>query len=88
MRIRCCASTSRKSYARPGPTRGKLRHLRLYEHLTRRRRDKPAPTLDDLQPLYQAVAHGCLAGMQQEACDKVYRDRILRGTGSNGFYST
>jgi hypothetical protein len=41
-----------------------------------------------LQPLYQAVAHGCLAGLQQEACVKVYRDRILRGTGSDGFYST
>jgi hypothetical protein len=22
------------------------------------------------------VAHGCQAGMQQEACDKVYYDRI------------
>jgi tetratricopeptide (TPR) repeat protein len=62
-------------------------HRRLYEHLTTMTTDKPAPTLDDLQPLYQAVAHGCLAGMQQEACGKVYRDRILRGTGSDGFYS-
>ena len=26
--------------------------------------------------------------MQQEACNKVYRDRILRGMGSGGFYST
>src|ERR1019366_7972643 len=45
----------------------------------------PRPTLEDLQPLYQAVSHGCLAGMQQEACDKVYRDRIQRGPE---FYST
>ncbi|MDQ3009211.1 MAG: hypothetical protein M3X11_00695 [Acidobacteriota bacterium] len=25
------------------------------------------------------MAHGCQAGLQQEACDKVYRDRISRG---------
>jgi tetratricopeptide (TPR) repeat protein len=64
----------------------KAAHRRLYEHLTATQ-DKPEPTLDDLQPLYQAVAHGCHAGMQQEACDKVYRDRILRGMGPDGFYS-
>ncbi len=43
--------------------------------------------LAGLQPLYQAIAHGCQAGLQQEACDDVYRDRILRGTGNDGFYS-
>ena len=48
-------------------------------HLCATTKDKPQPTLEDLQPLYQAVAHGCQAGLQQEACDKVYRDRILRG---------
>ena len=63
-------------------------HKRLYEHLTTTTPDMPAPTLDDLQPLYQAVRHGCLAGTPQEACEKVYRDRIQRGTGSGGFYST
>jgi tetratricopeptide (TPR) repeat protein len=42
-------------------------------------KDKPQPTLEDLQPLYQAVAHGCQAGLQQEACDKVYFARIQRG---------
>ncbi len=36
-------------------------------------------TLAGLQPLYQAVTHGCLAGRQQEACVDVYRDRIKRG---------
>jgi hypothetical protein len=61
------------------PEAWKAAHQRLYEHLTTTTPDKPAPTLDDLQPLYQAVAHGCLAGMQQEACDNVYFDRISRG---------
>ena len=54
-------------------------HQRIFEHLCATTKDKPQPTLEDLQPLYQAVAHGCQAGMQQEACDKVYRDRIQRG---------
>jgi hypothetical protein len=62
-------------------------HRRLYEHLCATTPDKLEPTLEDLQPLYQAVAHGCQAGLQQNACDDVYIDRILRGTGMNGFYS-
>ena len=55
-------------------------HRRLYEHLCKTTSDKkPNPTLEDLQPLYQAVAHGCQAGMHEDARAKVYRDRILRG---------
>jgi hypothetical protein len=53
-------------------------HRRLYEHLCATTPDKPQPTLEDLQPLYQAVAHGCQAGLQQETCD-VYFARIQRG---------
>jgi tetratricopeptide (TPR) repeat protein len=42
-----------------------------------------------LQPLYQAVAHGCQAGRYEAACRDVYRDRICRGTsGPHAFYST
>ena len=67
------------------PEAWRAAHRRLYEHLTSSTQDKPQPTLDELQPLYQAVAHGCLAGVQQEACNKVYFDRILRGSE---FYST
>ena len=62
-------------------------HSRLFEHLCQTTPHRPE-TLDGLQPLYEAVVHGCLAGRQQEACDLVYLDRILRGTGSDGFYST
>ena len=60
-------------------------HRRLYEHLCEATDHQP-DTLDGLQPLYQAVAHGCEAGLHQQALMDVYVDRILRGTVS--FYST
>lgn len=62
-------------------------HRRLYEHLKASVPHHPEG-LAGLQPLYQAVAHGCLAGLQQQACKELYHDRILRGTGYDGFYST
>jgi len=61
------------------PEAWRAAHRRLYEHLCATTSEGDEPTLEDLQPLYQAVAHGCQAGLQQEACDKVYRDRISRG---------
>jgi hypothetical protein len=60
-------------------------HRRLYAYLCASTPDKPDATLEDLLPLYQAVVHGCQAGLQQEACEKVYLNRIVRG---NEFYST
>src|SRR4051794_25302268 len=61
-------------------------HQRLFEHLCNTTEHQPA-TLIGLQPLYQAVSHGCLAGLYQRACNDVYDDRILRGTGDDGFYT-
>ena len=61
------------------PEAWRAAHRRLCEHLYAITTDKkPNPTLEDLQPLYQAVAHGCQAGLQQVACDEVYIARILR----------
>ena len=54
-------------------------HARLYEHLRDTTREGEAPTLADLAPLYQAVAHGCRAGRHQQALDEVYKARICRG---------
>ncbi|MDD2776039.1 MAG: TIR domain-containing protein [Gallionella sp.] len=54
-------------------------HRQLYQHLCATTQEGKQPSLADLQPLYQAVAHGCLAGMQQQARDEVYSDRIQRG---------
>jgi tetratricopeptide (TPR) repeat protein len=62
-----------------GQAAWQLAHQRLFEYLCASTEDKPMPTLDDLQPLYQAVAHGRLAGLQQKACDDVYWNRIKRG---------
>ncbi|HEY6897786.1 MAG TPA: TIR domain-containing protein [Rhodocyclaceae bacterium] len=62
-------------------------HRRIYEQLKASAPQRP-DTLEGLQPLYQAIAHGCLAGLPQRACDDVYVDRILRGTGAGGNYSS
>jgi tetratricopeptide (TPR) repeat protein len=67
-----------KALREQNPEAWRAAHRRLYEHLCETTEDKPKPTLEDLQPLYQEVAHGCLAGMQQEACDEVYFNRIVR----------
>ncbi|MDQ6868153.1 MAG: hypothetical protein M3178_07015 [Pseudomonadota bacterium] len=61
------------------PEAWRAAHRRLYQHLCATTKDKPEPKLEDLQPLYQAVSHGCHAGLQQEAWDKVYYGRIRRG---------
>jgi hypothetical protein len=62
-------------------------HARLFDHLCATTPPRP-DTLDGLQPLYQAVVHGCLAGRHHEADHNVYDARILRGTGKDGFYSS
>ncbi|WP_295426853.1 TIR domain-containing protein [uncultured Thiodictyon sp.] len=61
-------------------------HRRLYAFLKQSVPQRPEGPAG-LQPLYQAVAHGCLAGSQQEACAEVFHDRIRRGSGNDGAYS-
>jgi tetratricopeptide (TPR) repeat protein len=61
-------------------------HRRVFEHLCESTPYWPEG-LQGLQPLYQAVAHGCQAGKVEEARADVYRDRILRGTSYGGFYT-
>lgn len=57
-------------------------HRRVYEHLCASTQEGDAPTLEDIQPLYQAVAHGCQAGLQQETLSHVFNDRIEQGERS------
>jgi len=61
---------SAKDLRETRPEAWKAAHKRIYEHLATTTQDKPEPTLDDLQPLYQAIAHGCQAGMQVEAGER------------------
>lgn len=78
----------RDSFARrlraESPEAWKAGHERLYEHLTTTTEPQPS-SLAGLQPLYQAVAHGCLAGLHEKASAEVYWDRINR---RGAFYST
>ena len=60
------------------PEAWKAGNLRLYEHLQNEAPDLP-DTLEEMEPLFTAVIHGCRAGRQQEAFDEVYWRRTQRG---------
>nr|VFJ72715.1 MAG: hypothetical protein BECKFW1821C_GA0114237_103630 [Candidatus Kentron sp. FW] len=63
-------------------------HTRLYRLYTAIIQPVWRPDgLEGLRPLYEAVYHSARAGLHQETLDNVYFNRILRGTGSDGFYS-
>jgi hypothetical protein len=53
-------------------------HDRLYEYYEAKAPEYP-DTLEEMMPLYAAVAHGCRAGRHQEALDEVYWRRVSRG---------
>nr|VFJ48700.1 MAG: hypothetical protein BECKFW1821B_GA0114236_100425 [Candidatus Kentron sp. FW] len=64
-------------------------HTRLYRLYTAIIQPVWRPDgLEGLRPLYEAVYHGAQAGLHQETLDDVYFNRILRGTGPDGFYNT
>jgi tetratricopeptide (TPR) repeat protein len=67
----------------------KAAHGRLYEHLRDTTKEGKTPTLEDLGPLYQAIAHGCRAERHQEVLEKIYANRICRQRPSGGmeFYA-
>ena len=58
-------------------------HGRLYEHYKSVAKEFP-DTIEEMAPLYAAVAHGCRAGRHQETLEEVYLRRIKR---SNEHYS-
>jgi tetratricopeptide (TPR) repeat protein len=59
------------------PDSGREANNRLYEHLTQTTKEFP-DTVEEMAPLYAAVAHGCAAGKHQEAMAGVFYRRILR----------
>lgn len=60
-------------------------HQRLFEYFQSLPKQHQPDILEDLQPLYQAIRHGCKAGLSDRALMDVYRSRIQRG---DKFYST
>ena len=72
---------------REQPDAFKTAHSRLFDYLCQTTPYRP-DGVDGLAPLYQAVSHGCLAGRYWAALNQVYIERILRGTGNDGFYSS
>lgn len=79
----CFAEQARTQF----PVGWRSGHRRLFEHLAGSVPYWPEGT-DGLQPLYQAVVHGCLADLHQEVCNDIFHNRILRGSGEDGFYSS
>jgi tetratricopeptide (TPR) repeat protein len=70
----------RQQLQRQHPDAWREANLRLYEHLCATSKEFP-DTMEEMAPLYAAVAHGCAAGRHQQAMDDVYWRRIQRGEG-------
>jgi hypothetical protein len=68
-----------KQLREQNPDAWRAAHQRLYEYLCATTKESDQATIHELQPLYQAVAHGCKARLQQVVFDEVYRERIHRG---------
>jgi hypothetical protein len=62
-------------------------HGRIFDHLKADTEYRP-DSLHGLEPLFQAVYHGCQAGRQREVLHEVYRERIHRDKQGIGFYGT
>lgn len=61
-------------------------HSRLFDHLRRTTREGDSPTLEKLEPLYQAVVHGCKAGRYKDALKEIYEKRICRNLGGMAIF--
>lgn len=59
-------------------------HLLLFEHFQSVPEKDQPDTLEELEPLYRAIHHGCFAGEYKKALEKIYWERILR---DNEYYS-
>jgi len=62
---------------RQDPESWRSTHRRLYEYLKQRCEYQP-DTIKGLQPLYEAVTHGCRGQLHSEACEHVFLSRIRR----------
>nr|CBH37338.1 hypothetical protein BSM_08150 [uncultured archaeon] len=55
----------------------RLCHKRIYQYFGEYAPDRPE-TLEEMQPLFEQVYHGCAAGLYDEVCDDVYWEKIHR----------
>jgi hypothetical protein len=55
----------------------------LYEYFKKLPKKELPDTLEEMEPLFAAVAHGCQAGKHQQALDAVYYPRIQRDGATN-----
>jgi len=60
------------------PDAWKQAHARLYEYYKNLPEKELPDTLEEMEPLFAAVMHGCLAGKHQDAMDDVFYNRIRR----------
>jgi tetratricopeptide (TPR) repeat protein len=60
------------------PDGWKEAHTRLYHYYKNLPKKELPDTLPEMEPLFAAVAHGCAAGLHQEALYDVYWQRIKR----------
>lgn len=51
-------------------------HERLYDYYKALPKNPLPDTLEEMQPLFSAVAHGCAAGLHQQALEEVYWPRV------------
>jgi len=65
------------------PAGWKKAHERLYHYFKDLPKKEFPDTLAEMEPLFAAVAHGCIAGLYQEARYEVYYKRIQRGGNIN-----
>ncbi len=68
---------------RENPAGWKEAHKRLYNYYKDLPEKEYPDTLAEMEPLFAAVAHGCRAGLHQEALDDVYYLRIQRDGQTN-----
>ncbi len=60
------------------PTAWREANARLYDYYRNLPKKHLPDTLEEMEPLFLAMAHGCRAGKQQEVVDEVYWERIRR----------
>jgi tetratricopeptide (TPR) repeat protein len=58
----------------------KLCHKRIYQYFGEYAPEQPE-TLEEMQPLFEQVYHGCAAGLYDEVFDNVYWEKIHRREG-------